>query len=457
MMPVTFSPIITDLGQGVFVPLATGIEFTFTHVAVGTGTSAVNSTATALENEIARFPIAGGGINSGGKSASINALITNHTNANPQNYNISEIGFFGLDASSNTILFAIYRQGTTIINKVAGVDIAIPFSLGLGALPASNITVQLDTNISAMMALLGQHTSLNHPHTQYKRTLNNTERLKIADGVDNDEAVSKGQLNAEATTRAGVDSALAALIAQEVLDRQAGDANQSNGYLNTPIMTLTDGDTDSLVLSPNQVVRVLLVGGGAGGGMCNENPSGANDYSGHPNNGIAEDGTPSTVEIDHLALVIARADNGTGGKSGMRDTGGGAPPYNGYTGVHGGGWAHSGYTILLGAQIDTRESPRYQSMPRAYPYQAYRINGTSLDDYGRGGDGAATAGAITYGGIGGYGGNGGIVEVLIKNTGTTDMVLNLVSGTKGQGYYQDLFGDDYAGHDGTGGLVVVYA
>lgn len=199
MMPVTFSPIITDLGQGVFVPLATGIEFTFTHVAVGTGTSAVNSTATALENEIARFPIAGGGINTGGKSASINALITNHTNVNPQNYNISEIGFFGLDASNNTILFAIYRQGTTIINKVAGVDIAIPFALGLGALPTSNITVQLDTNISAMMALLGQHTSLNHPHTQYKRTHDASERLKIADGVDNDEAVSKSQLPIQAT------------------------------------------------------------------------------------------------------------------------------------------------------------------------------------------------------------------------------------------------------------------
>lgn len=195
-MPVTFSPIITDLGQSVFTPLATGIEFTFTHVAVGTGTSAVDSTATALENEMARFPIAGGGINTGGESASINALIVNHTNANPQNYNISEIGFFGVDALSNTVLFAIYRQNTTIINKVAGVDIAIPFSLGLGALPTNNITVQLDTNISAMMALLGQHAAANHPHTQYKRILDNTERLKIATAVEADDAIRKDELDA---------------------------------------------------------------------------------------------------------------------------------------------------------------------------------------------------------------------------------------------------------------------
>ena len=67
-MSVIINPIITNAGLNVFTPLATGIEFTFTHVAVGTGTSAANANATALENEIARFPIAGGGINLDGKS-----------------------------------------------------------------------------------------------------------------------------------------------------------------------------------------------------------------------------------------------------------------------------------------------------------------------------------------------------------------------------------------------------
>ena len=47
--------------------MATGIEFTFTHVAVGTGTSAVNANATAPQNEIARFTIAGGGVIAGAK------------------------------------------------------------------------------------------------------------------------------------------------------------------------------------------------------------------------------------------------------------------------------------------------------------------------------------------------------------------------------------------------------
>jgi hypothetical protein len=211
-MSVIINPIITNAGLNVFTPMATGIEFTFTHVAVGTGTSAVNANATALENEIDRFTIAGGGVIAGGKAVSINALVTNHSNANPQDYNISEIGFYGLDANNNTILFAIHRQNTTIVRKVAGADIALPFVLGLSALPVENMTVTIDTNTSGALALLGQHVANAHPHTQYKRTLDNTEQLKIANGTDNDHAVSKGQLDGaistEATTRANADTAL---------------------------------------------------------------------------------------------------------------------------------------------------------------------------------------------------------------------------------------------------------
>jgi hypothetical protein len=195
-MSVIISPIITNAGLGVFTPMTTGIEFTFTHVAVGTGTSAVTAAATALENEIARFPIVGGGIVTGGQAVSINALITNHANANPQNYDITELGFYGVDGASNTVLFAIYRQNTPLISKVSGADIAAPFVLGLAALPVNNMTVQIDTNTSQTLALMGQHTAANHPHTQYKRTLDNTERLKIATAVDADEAIRKDELDA---------------------------------------------------------------------------------------------------------------------------------------------------------------------------------------------------------------------------------------------------------------------
>ena len=231
-MSVIINPIITNAGLNVFTPMATGIEFTFTHVAVGTGTSAVNANATALQNEIARFTIAGGGVIAGGKAVSINALVTNHANANPQDYNISEIGFYGLDANNNTILFAIHRQNTTIVRKVAGADIALPFVLGLSALPVENMTVTIDTNTSGALALLGQHVANAHPHTQYKRTLDNTEQLKIANGTDNDHAVSKSQLDGaistEAGTRASADTALQTAINNEATARSDADTALQN-------------------------------------------------------------------------------------------------------------------------------------------------------------------------------------------------------------------------------------
>lgn len=231
-MSVIINPVITNAGLNVFTPLATGIEFTFTHVAVGTGTSAVNANATALENEIDRFTIAGGGVIAGGKAVSINALVTNHANANPQDYNISEVGFYGLDGNNNTVLFAIHRQSTTIVRKVSGADIALPFVLGLSALPVENMTVTIDTNTSGALALLGQHVANAHPHTQYKRTLDNTEQLKIANGSDNDHAVSKSQLDGaistEAGTRADADTALQTAINNEATARSNADTALQN-------------------------------------------------------------------------------------------------------------------------------------------------------------------------------------------------------------------------------------
>lgn len=231
-MSVIINPIITNAGLNVFTPLATGIEFTFTHVAVGTGTSAVNANDTALQNEIDRFTIAGGGVIAGGKAVSINALVTNHSNANPQDYNISEIGFYGKDANNNTVLFAIHRQSTTIVRKVAGADIALPFVLGLSALPVENMTVTIDTNTSGALALLGQHVANAHPHTQYKRTLDNTEQLKIANGTANDHAVRKEQLDGaistEATARSNADTALQTAINNEATARSNADTALQN-------------------------------------------------------------------------------------------------------------------------------------------------------------------------------------------------------------------------------------
>lgn len=239
-MSVIINPIITNAGLNVFTPLATGIEFTFTHVAVGTGTSAVDANDTALQTEIARFPIAGGGVIAGGKAVSINTLVTNHANANPQDYNISEVGFYGLDSNNNTVLFAIQRQSTTIVRKVSGADIALPFVLGLSALPVENMTVTIDTNTSGALALLGQHVANAHPHTQYKRTLDNTEQLKILDGTDNDHAVSKGQLDGAINTKANLGGSNTQRF--KVADAVDNDEAVSKSQLNSAVSGIPPAD-----------------------------------------------------------------------------------------------------------------------------------------------------------------------------------------------------------------------
>lgn len=291
-MSVIINPIITNAGLNVFTPMATGIEFTFTHVAVGTGTSAVNANATALENEIDRFTIAGGGVIAGGKAVSINALVTNHSNANPQDYNISEIGFYGLDGNNNTVLFAIHRQNTTIVRKVAGADIALPFVLGLSALPTENMTVTIDTNTSGALALLGQHVANAHPHTQYKRTLDNTEQLKIANGTDNDHAVSKGQLDGaistEATTRANADTNL-----------QNTKANL--GGSNTQRFKIADATASDEAVSLSQMNSAIS---GGIGGIPPVDLSGKADKNGNANekfkvaNATASDEAVSKGQLD---------------------------------------------------------------------------------------------------------------------------------------------------------------
>ena len=59
------------------------------------------------------------------------------------------------------MLFCLpFTPNTTIIRKVSGADISVPFILGLAALPVIISTVQIDTNTSAILALLGQHTAI---------------------------------------------------------------------------------------------------------------------------------------------------------------------------------------------------------------------------------------------------------------------------------------------------------
>lgn len=413
-MSIAITPIITNAGLGVFIPAATGIEFTFTHVAVGTGTSAASAANTALENEIARFPIAGGGINTDGKSASINALIVNHTNANPQNYDISEFGFYGLNSVGATVLFMIYRQNTRIINKVSGVDIAIPFSLALSSLPANNITVQLDTNISAMLALLGQHTSSSHPHTQYKRYSDSSQVCKVANGVDDKDAVNVEQLEAV-----------------------VGMVNSSLGGANH---TVFSGSGNNFVVEANSSVRIVLIGGGAGGGGSG---SGGGGYG---NVGAVGDDSIIYPQGNPAGFLL-KAKGGLGGDG----------AYGGNGSSYAIGGSPKGQEVDINNLYDVVILSYQNGLDGTYGadtplIKAPIVKKLNLTQSGRGGRSYSDG----YYAIAGAGSGGAFVEALIINRINLPLTLTIDCGLGGVGGTGlNLDGTVINGQDGEDGICVV--
>ena len=178
-----------------------GLDLQIKYIAVGSGqynAATAAPTKTALTTELERYLVNGGEIEP-----------TTHTLRFTVNLNstitadIYEIGLF----DENNVLFAVASSTTTplvqLINEVITI-ITFGFSLD----EVDNITLMLDVNSPLAVTLMNQHTAHEHPHAQYKRTNDDTERLKVANGTDSKDAVNKEQLDAEATTRANADTNL---------------------------------------------------------------------------------------------------------------------------------------------------------------------------------------------------------------------------------------------------------
>ena len=178
-----------------------GLDLQIKYIAVGSGkynAATAAATKTALTTELERYLVNGGEIEP-----------TTHTLRFTVNLNSSitadvyEIGLF----DENNVLFAVASSTTTplvqLINEVITI-ITFGFSLD----DVDNITLMLDVNSPLAVTLMNQHTAHEHPHAQYKRINDDTERLKVANGTDPKDAVNKEQLDAEATARGDADTNL---------------------------------------------------------------------------------------------------------------------------------------------------------------------------------------------------------------------------------------------------------
>lgn len=230
-MPVV-NPIIfkvTEAGRDAaayaFNNLPSG-KLSLTTIKVGLAKYSTVGNETALQNPLPNtFSIGGGGVQAGSGQIRFTPILASTTRIEA-----FEIGLF----TDTGILFAIAATPSNTPLLVIEPDIEAIFSMNVALtnVDPDSIEIVVDVNAPLAVVMMGQHLAAAHPHSQYKRTNDASERLKVADGQSNDEAISKGQLNSEATTRAGVDSALSGQIAQEVLDRQAGDTAEATAREN---------------------------------------------------------------------------------------------------------------------------------------------------------------------------------------------------------------------------------
>lgn len=248
-MAIPYIPKITTGGLNAAITAReNGFAFEVTHVSYGTGGYIADGTETALQNEIAKVPIAGGGRVAGMLSLVINTLLKDadlYIGVN-QPVDIKEIGFW-----NENVLFAIYANNTVLVRKIADCQIASVYTLALKALQpvdAANITVVVDQTQAIALAVLGEHLSVTNPHPQYATVL---------------------MLQDEALTREQNDLALSIAIAAEITNRQNGD--------NAIIQRLDDGgfcrDLATFNNYSNQDLYALLTSGERYFSNCANAPS----------------------------------------------------------------------------------------------------------------------------------------------------------------------------------------
>ena len=162
--PVVFT--LTNAGINAAIDAeGPGLSITVSELAIGTGQYVPSATATALQAETHRFPLAGAGVNAASHTLQFTSVLeaTSQTDA-------FEIGLF----TDTGILFAVASTtgADPLVVLYAGIAFVASFGLSLTGVPAGTVTVSVDPTASIAASMLQQHLAASNPHPQYASVLN---------------------------------------------------------------------------------------------------------------------------------------------------------------------------------------------------------------------------------------------------------------------------------------------
>jgi hypothetical protein len=146
---------------------ANGLTLSLTQIGIGSGKYTPAATRTALQTEIARYPLSGGDIEPNSKTLRFSAILESVTTQQA-----FEVGLF----TSTGVLFAVASTTGTdpLILVTANIAFVGSFGLVVSEIPPGSVTVVTDPNAALAVALMAQHVAAANPHPQYAFAAQNT-------------------------------------------------------------------------------------------------------------------------------------------------------------------------------------------------------------------------------------------------------------------------------------------
>lgn len=172
-MPAYISPKITDAGFNAAVSArANGVQLAITHVALGAGAYDSEASGAAMTAMVSRREQVAvqAGIVSGTGAFKLSIKFPGWAGV-PSTYEVREIGFYAGDPDAGGVLFAVFSATNFVIVVRNTVEFIASFTLQLTRVPAGSVTIQVNPNADAAVALVSQHEQASNPHPQYVRKI----------------------------------------------------------------------------------------------------------------------------------------------------------------------------------------------------------------------------------------------------------------------------------------------